>query len=706
MAAGRTLIEEGAAKPGVIAAAVPVGPAELPAPAAVAGTACGMLAGASIAACGQQAALGLVPAGTSMPAYAPIGVGGMAVAPQPFMAGPSLQPAALAGAWAAPDAALLPAPCFNPAATIWQLGAPALCVQQAGMEATGLPSISLGWAEEPVYQPAGVAAAAAAALGMQPSTTWEQMPQPSQPLSADPSLALLQQEQLLAQHQLEQQQMLMQMHWQQRQQLLQQHNQLKHYLVRLSVKLHGVMPEQLPSHTVQAMERLVLDSAGFMDAVMLQPSFRQGCVQMEFDLLVKPHGPMPAHHHAADQPVQEQQQGRTVGNSNSKRMQAAGEWAAVAAALSSCPATAAAEAQLRQALPFPLLLDTLLALPPLPSRAGSAVSEADLDCDLDSTSDSDSSAGLPYDSYTDSEQDMGSASLASLTASDRSARTASSAVRAVYAQMGDSVGIWTASQGLVQDWTPVAATAISGAEQEHSSAATAAAAADGCAGLRPTFITAGPLCTAPTTGQHLAQLGSLSPVLLQAVVRSGSSASCAGLAADDTASSSDSQRSNETVKVWCTAGGELFPLASRPAAAAAAAVGAGVVGCEVLLGLQEGRCPGLLLLQAELLHASCRKIGGKVQHSGQTLLGDDSLSLKSGVLPVLVCPSAKVAAEVRSALLGAVSPADAASLLQQLGLLLDYRRMLQQQQEGGPKTDRQQWASGLLSNPTYLEVMR
>lgn len=206
------------------------------------------------------------------------------------------------------------------------------------------------------------------------------------------------------------------------------------------------------------------------------------------------------------------------------------------------------------------------------------------------------------------------------------------------------------------------------------------------------------------------QLSSLSPVLLQAVVLSGSSASFAGLA-DGTASSSDSQPSSETVKLWCTAGGEFVPLATRLAhdsAAAASAAGGFDTGAskEVLLGLQTQHMPGLLLLQAEQLHASCSTNGGKVQHSGQMLLDDDPLPLKSAVLPVVVCPSANVAAEVRSVLLGAVSPRDAASLLQQLGLLLDYQRMLRQQQEGGRKTDRQQWASGLLSKPSYLEVMR
>lgn len=203
------------------------------------------------------------------------------------------------------------------------------------------------------------------------------------------------------------------------------------------------------------------------------------------------------------------------------------------------------------------------------------------------------------------------------------------------------------------------------------------------------------------------QLSSLSPVLLQAVVLPGSSASSAGLA------DSDSQHSSETVKLWCTAGGEFVPLATRPAhdsaAAEASAAGGFDTGAtkEVLLGLQTQHMPGLLLLQAEQLHGSCRENGGKVQHSGQMLVGDDPLTVKSAVVPVVVCPSVKVAAEVRSVLLGAVGPRDAASLLQQLGLLLDCQRMLQQQQEGGGrKTDRQQWASGLLSNPSYLEVIR
>jgi hypothetical protein len=459
------------------------------------------------------------------------------------------------------------------------------------------------------------------------------------------------------------------------------------------------------------MQRLILGHAKDLEAIMLQPSFRQGCVQMEFDLLVKPRGLMPAHN-AAGQPVQEQQGGAAGSSGNSKGVQAAGEWSAVAAALSSCSGTAAAEAQLRQALPFSLLLETLLALPLLPSRAGSAVSEADLDSDLDSTADGDSSAGLPYDSQDSnagSEQDCwDSGSLPSLTASESSARTAGSAVRAVYAQVGDSVGIWTAAQGLVQEWTPMAGTAVGdGAVQEHSSAASAGA------GLRPALVTAGPLCSAPTAGQHMTQLGSLSPVLLQSVVQPGSSSpSCADLT-DDTASSSDSQHSSShAVKLWCTAGGEFVPLATRPAADSAAAgpaAGGSVTAAssELLLGLQSQHMPGMLLLQAEQLHASSARNGGMPQHSsGQALLGGDPLPLKSAVLPVVVCPSAKVAAEVRSVLLSAASPPDAASLLQQLGLLLDFRRMLQQQQEDGPKTDRQQWASGLLSNPSYLEVMR
>jgi flagellar biosynthesis component FlhA len=87
-------------------------------------------------------------------------------------------------------------------------------------------------------------------------------------------------------------------------------------------------------------------------------------------------------------------------------------------------------------------------------------------------------------------------------------------------------------------------------------------------------------------------------------------------------------------------------------------------------------------------------------------------------------------AEVSAVLLGAVSPGQAASLLQQLGLLLDFWGLLQQHQhqqhqqqqqqqqqlqqeeeeqaqgEAGARSEVEEWCCELLDNQQYLRVIR
>jgi SBP domain len=58
-------------------------------------------------------------------------------------------------------------------------------------------------------------------------------------------------------------------------------------LVRLSLKLHGVTPDQLPPATVAALNRLLTKSAEELEIILLAPAVRNGCVFVELDLLVR-----------------------------------------------------------------------------------------------------------------------------------------------------------------------------------------------------------------------------------------------------------------------------------------------------------------------------------------------------------------------------------------------------------------------------------
>jgi len=560
-------------------------------------------------------------------------------------------------------------------------------------------------------------------LSTQLSRPEQEQPQQSELLSPVQSSALLQQQLELAQQQLlhqQQQQQLFLQHQQQQEQLqlmLRQQQQqtqqqqqqpaaMQHQLVRLSLKLHGVTPDQLPSITVQSMQSLLSRHAGNLDAIMLQPAFRQGCVQTEFDILVKPSWV------ADTQPLWLQRQQMAASRGDSPPAAAAGvvhdskasmAWSAVVDALSLCPVTAAAEAQLREALPFRLLLQTLLDLP----LVGSSSAE-------EQHADRHSSSSSSGDRHQ-----MNSAAAEG---------TVGSRVRSVFAQIGGCMGMWCADGDVLQDWTPGIAGRTVAIEDSSSSSDGVVAGS-----WRPQVLAAGPLCVAAGADHSAAGGGSWAagqawqPLLLDVAVQAG----CSDGVYDDTASSGTASSSSTAgssgrdgveskPRLWCTRRGLFQPVAGRlEAEASAGAAAAAAVGSpDVIVGL-DGALPGLLLLQAEQLN--------HVSSSGSSALGHADLAEGSGIeggedpvpcmsslVPVVVCPSAAMAAEVEGLLLHAVDSTHAGRLLQQLGLALDCWTLIKQQQQQQLRlqeqhlglSEREQWCRALLSNQQYLNVIR
>jgi hypothetical protein len=564
---------------------------------------------------------------------------------------------------------------------------------------------------------------------------------------------------------------------QQQRLLLQQQQQMQHYMVRLSVKLHGVTPEQLPSSIVQALEQLVLRYAGHLDAVMVNPAFRRGCVQMEFDLLVKPQGvaagPAAAAAAAAgdNKPGQQTECLQVSGDldpaaaaGGSKAWaggRAAGRWGHVLDALSSCPGTAAAEDQLRAALPFTELLQALLLLPVacsiVAAEAGAGGHEQQ---PSSSSAVGDAQDGRNHlDSAAAASAAAAGNHLASAAAADAdgaASHTVGGYARAIYAQIGDCLGIWTADKGLVQDWAPAASglghvqqhTAADSSDSSDSSSGSAdSSAASVCVDGRPRVTEVSMLCTTVAAAAAAAatpaeedstatsrQQPPMQPVPLELAVQPGSTAAHTGSHSGSEGSwgSITEESSKSELNLWCTSRGSLVPLASRPAADDAAVVASDAMmshHMQVLLGLS-APLPGLLLLQAEQLTRAARSGDRSTSSTAssryssqahkQQLLEhepeDYPLPLMSRAVPVVICPSSAMADEV-SALLsgsssstsGSSSSSQTASLLQQLGLLLDFWSMWQQQQQlgdGQVLSQCQLWQRSLLGKPQYLDAMR
>jgi hypothetical protein len=557
-----------------------------------------------------------------------------------------------------------------------------------------------------------------------PSVQQQQQQQSLLSLSQEARLAQLQQ--LQEQQMLQQQQLLQQLHAQQRQQLLQQQEQLQHQLVRLSIKLHGVTPQQLPSSTVQALEQLIVGWGSGLEAILLNPSVREGCLQLELDILVKP--------------------------------QLAGDGAG-----------AAAEQQLCKALPFAVLLEALLDLPLLGAAptaiSSSSSSSNDGSDDLGSVdggrqhpvstsstqygwgssgSSTDSSGSSSTDSSGPLTASVGGSSLdlsydssgplpssnssqllldlsgdAATVAVGSSSALLSSRLTAVYAQLGSSLAVWTESKGLLHDWTPVRAGTGTNAANSSSNGSSG-----GHMLSQPQLQAAGPVCfSAAADASAGPAVGDAGQVQVGVTLQTG----CR----------------TEDVQLYCTSRGGFLPFKSTAAFTADAPAAAGSTPVttqehlgpsgsstnsssitQLLIELTAPAAPGLLLLQAEhhiqlasLLNSSSSSSSttgdGGSGVSMDSLVDSqqgDPLPIKGSPLRILVCPSPAVTAEVSAVLLGGgVSSSHAEQLLQQLGLLMDYWTIWQQQQQlvvQQQLSARQQWGLSLLHNERYLGAIR
>lgn len=554
---------------------------------------------------------------------------------------------------------------------------------------------------------------------------WQQQQQQQESLLLQQQLMMQQQQQ--AEYLLLQQQQQLQ----RRQQLMQLQQQINstitysQQMVRLSMKLHGTTPERLPVTTVLAMERLLVNNAADMEMILLQPSLRQGCIQFEFDIIVKcpllskqqedgSSRPLPAHggagagaaQQAAEGGAQQQPRGAAARAAAAAQEEASpstsgplpdfelgsgskwylgSETPAIVPALNNDSAMKAAEARLRAALPFHQLVEALLDLPLLDDEAAAAAGDAH-----DSDDPGSSSSGS--DAYSDSASSAGSSSSAGATVR--------SCAQAIYAQVGDSLGIWRADSGLVQGWDTVLSPEL-----------TFGAGAVG-ASWRPAIRSCMPLVAAvaessaansPTAAAAAGQAHVLKPLPLRLELQAapGSSSSAAG--------SSDSSK----LELWCTRRGQFLPLATRvaPAGAAPAPLGsADLLDLQVVAGLLDST-PGLLLLQVEqqVQLQDADTTTPSTGQQGRLPAEAQELGCMSSLIPVLLCPSAAMAAECNVHLCMMRDAAQVAPKMLELGLVLDFWAMhqqLQQPQQLLDSSPRAAWQEALLNNRQYLKVIK
>jgi hypothetical protein len=377
--------------------------------------------------------------------------------------------------------------------------------------------------------------------------------------------------------------------------------------------------------------------------------------------------------------------------------------AAVVAALNCDAATSAAEAQLRRALPFDQLVSVLLDLPLVPNGATKAPSD---------TSDASSvGSGRPSSSDPDSDSasDDGSNS-GSVDSSDSSAgslRSLRSCATAIYAQVGNCLGVWRSGSGVVQDWCTKLDPTFT-----FSAAAAAAAAAGGSSvsKWRPVIKTCMPLVSAVAdasaasspTAAAAEQAHGLVPLPLRVELQAAA------------AGSSSSGGGGQGLQVWCVRRGQFLPLASRVAAAAVRGsatrspgdAGAGQRDLQVVTGLLEAS-PGLLLLQAEQ-QVQLRRAGSTTAAPAADPGSEaDEFGCMSGLVPVLLCPSAAMAAEMHVHLAMSDNPGVVAPKVLHAGLVLDIWAMVQRQQQGHMSGSPQaEWQQDLLRNPRYLKAIK
>lgn len=499
-----------------------------------------------------------------------------------------------------------------------------------------------------------------------PQTLWHQQRQQD---------SLLLQQQQEAEVLLQQQQQ----HLQRRQQLMQLQQNINarmtntQQLVRLSIKLHGVTPDQLPSSTVLAMERLLLNNPHDIETILLQPSLRQGCIQFEFDFLVKCPAAKQQQQHltqeglasaqpAADAPYElfddDEDDEIDEGAETKWLTGSSSNIAATVAALDCSAATQAAEAKLRQALPFSRLVLVLLDLP-LRQQAGSP-------------------AGATVRRHA----------------------------TAIYAQVGDCLGAWKAGSGLVQDWAsqlPLQRRSA-GAASAGADPAEPATGSSSRSNWRPSIRACMPIVTAapesdassPTAAAAgCARVLKPLPLKVQLQAAPGSSGISSG-----------------PVQLWCTRRGLFLPVAIRgPPVEAGPVPAAGPrqqqQHQDVVTALLDST-PGLLLLQAEQpVLLSSRGAGAPPAAAAEA----NQAGCMSSLVPVVLCPSAAMAAEVNAHLLVTNAYGQSGQKLLQLGLVLDfwamYRQYEQEQEEYVACGARSSWQAGLLRNrkvPAHHQV--
>jgi hypothetical protein len=426
-------------------------------------------------------------------------------------------------------------------------------------------------------------------------------------------------------------------------------------LVRISLKLHGVTPEHLPVATVAALHKLLSTSAAELETLLLGPAIRPGCVQLELDVLVKcPKASWQQQQQLAAEGPVEASTASTAGSVAGAAAADGQEANSAAAGVLSCAALTRAEQQLRQLVPFSRLVEALLEVP----------------VDVDAAGGSSSGVHL------------------------------GSCLTAVFGQVGDELGAWQQGE-LLQDWSCSVTDLI-----DDQPPAAAADSSSSSGDVIPRVVSVRPWSTfaSEACGQQV-----------QIEV-------CVAAAAAALSSSSEARAEVAPQRIWATMRGAFLMLSSR-----------------ILQQQQQGLvhqltvqlpedAAGLLLIQIEHQLPLCQRLLQPLLHN--TSAGSaaaaavspnqpniqqqqhTSLSCMSKLVPVVICSSPEMAAEVEHKL-RAQPQAAAYQMLVHLGLLLDFGAMLkqqQQQQQGGRGTElteqQLQHRQQLLTNQKYLSAMK
>jgi hypothetical protein len=464
-------------------------------------------------------------------------------------------------------------------------------------------------------------------------------------------------------------------------------------LVRISLKLHGVTPDQLPVPTVAALNKLLSTSAAELETLLLGPAIRPGCVQLELDVLVK-----------CPEVSREQQQLMAAGDilEGASTATTAGSAAAAAAAdgqeadsaaaaaaagiggdevpeLLHCAALTRAEQQLRQLLPFATLVAALLDVP-----ADEAVTDA---------GSSSSSGGLRLGLQ----------------------------LTAVFAQIGGELGAWRHGQ-LLHDWSDSA----SYLEDAHPAAAAASRAAQAAAAAASRVAQAAAPASSSSSSSIMPKVLSVKPWSTFASAATGKQVQVQVCIAAAASGSSGGSETAAPLKLWAVMRSAFCALDSRLIQQQQQQQGLGLGLVHQLTVQLADDAAGLLLIQAERqLPLSQQLVQQQQQQSAAAdpaaaaavdeeqpgQLDHDSWSCMSVLLPVVICSSAEMAAEVEHKL-HAQPPASAYQMRVHLGLLLDFAAMLKQQQQQQGKalvglTEQQlQHRQHLLTSRQYISALR